>query len=75
MLCNIQLPDNKSLRIRQMVRAYVLRGEIPSECGADCHDVRVTCRALRTIAAAQQGLALATVTVDVEDCGAAYRFL
>lgn len=58
-----------------MVRAYVLRGEIPSECGADCHDVRVTCRALRTIAAAQQGLAPATVTVDVEDCGAAYRFL
>lgn len=58
-----------------MIVSYVLRGEIPSECGTDCHDVRVTCRALRTIAAAQQGLAPETVTVDVEDCGAAYRFL
>ena len=72
---DIQLPDNKSLKIRRMLSAYVLRGEIPPECGTDCHDVQLMCRALRTIADAQHRSAHAKTVVDVEDCGAAYRFL
>lgn len=69
----IQLPDNKSLRIREMVTAYVLRGEIPAVAASACRDVRVVGRALRTVAGAAN--ASSTVVVDVADCGAAYRFL
>lgn len=58
-----------------MMAAYVLRGEIPPECGADCHDVQLMSRALRTVADAIRWRARETTVVDVEDCGAAYRFL
>ena len=74
-LFDIQLPDNKSLVLRQMMVAYVLRGEIPSAGEADCHDVQLMCRAIRTIADARRRCLQDVTTVDVEDCGAAYRFL
>ena len=71
----IQLPDNKSIKIREMVIAHVREGEIPPMTDADGRDVRVVWRALHTIKDAQR-MAMDMVTVvDVSDCGAAYRFL
>lgn len=67
----IQLPDNKSIKIRRMVLAYVRGEEIPPATEADGSDVHVTWRALRTVRDASCTL----VMVDVADCGAAYRFL
>ena len=76
MLFNIQLPYNKSLRIREKVSEFVLRGTLPPVSDTDCHDVFVMHRALRTIADVSQTEQTGNTTViDVEDCGAAYRFL
>ena len=55
----IQLPDNKSIKIRRMVTAHVRGGEIPPVTDADGSDVRVTWHALRTLADAKRmGVAL-----------------
>ena len=71
----IQLPDNKSIKIREMVVAHARGGKIPPMTDADGSDVRVVWRALHTIKDAQR-MAMDMVTVvDVSDCGAAYRFL
>ena len=76
MLYEIQLPYNKSLRIRERVSEFVLRGTLPPVSDTDCHDVLVMHRALRTIAdASQAGQTGNGTVIDVEDCGAAYRFL
>ena len=83
---NIQLPDNKSLRIREMAFSYAMGKEVPPLCDNDCHDVEVMHRALKTLSSGydetqnftslQWGTpSLHPVVVDVEDCGAAYRFL
>ena len=83
---NIQLPYNKSLRIREMVSGFVLRGVLSPVSDRDCHDVEIVHRALQTLstryAETQNFASLQTgepsdcpVVVDVEDCGAAYRFL
>ena len=86
MLYKIQLPYNKSLRIREMLSGFVLRGTSPSVSDEDCHDVEIVHRALQTLSAGfvetqnfvslQKGeMSVRPVVVDVEDCGAAYRFL
>ena len=86
MLYNIQLPYNKSLRIREMVSGFVLRGVLPPVSDTDCHDVEIVHRALQTLSAGsvetqnfaspQQGKpSVHPIVIDVEDCGAAYRFL
>ena len=71
----IQLPDNKSLKIRRMVLAYVRSAEIPPVSDMDGSDVRVTWRALQVMAHAKRMGANTMTTIDVADCGAAYRFL
>ena len=71
----IQLPDNKSLKIRQMVRAYVRGEEIPAVSETDGSDVRVTWRALCAMADSKRMGTDKVTTLDVADCGAAYRFL
>ena len=71
----IQLPDNKSIKIRRMVTAHVRGGEIPPVTDADGSDVRVTWHALRTLADAKRMGTDEMTTIDVADCGAAYRFL
>ena len=82
----IQLPDNKSLKIRRMMLAYVRGAKIPPVSDMDGSDVRVTWLALQTIreasvetchsASLQTGNTFVPpVVVDVADCGAAYRFL
>ena len=76
MLYEIQLPYNKSLRIREMVSEFVFRGTLLPVSDTDCHDVLVMHRALRIIAGVSQtGLTGNSTVIDVEDCGAAYRFL
>ena len=84
MLYNIQLPYNKSLRIREMVSEFVLRGTLSPVSDNDCHDVEIVCRALRTLSFGYDETQNITslllrekppVVVNVEDCGAAYRFL
>jgi len=58
-----------------MLSAYV-RGEgIPAVTDRDCHDVMLVHRALHTLAQAVNNPTSEICTVDVEDCGAAYRFL
>ena len=71
----IQLPDNKSIKIRRMVMAYVRGVEIPPVMDADGSDVRIVWRASHTMADAKRVGADAVTTIDVVDCGAAYRFL
>ena len=58
-----------------MVKSFVIRRTLLPFSEADCHDVRVTGRALRTVLAAAATSKPGLCTVDVEDCGAAYRFL
>lgn len=72
---NIQLPDNKSLRIREMIASYVRGDIVPPLTDRDCHDVAVVYRALNAIALAVRTPSAEVCVVDVEDCGAAYRFL
>ena len=83
---NIQLPDNKSLRIREMAFSYAMGKAVPPLCDNDCHDVEVMYRALKTLSSGydetqnftslQWGTpSLHPVVVNVEDSGAAYRFL
>ena len=45
----IQLPDNKSIKIRRMVTAHVRGEQIPPETDADGSDVRVVWRALQIL--------------------------
>lgn len=58
-----------------MITSYVHGGVIPAVTDQDCHDVLVVHRALCTLAHALNDPSSETCIVDVEDCGAAYRFL
>ena len=82
----IQLPDNKSIKIRRMVTAHVRGEQILPVTDADGSDVRVVWRALRILretsvetqnfaSLQHRDLSLSPVEIDVADCGAAYRFL
>ena len=77
---DIQLPDSKSIKIRQMMVSFVLDREIPPVTEGDAHDVHIVRRALCAIRRSsvetfhETSLHLPTV-IDVEDCGTAYRFL
>lgn len=71
MISAITLPRCKSVIIRQMVYHFGLTGEVLPVSEDDCNDVLVTHRALTAIAQ-HEGTG---ATVDVEDCGAAYRFM
>ena len=82
---DIQLPDNKSIRIRELVSSWVRRGEVLPISSADCRDIVIMHRALTAISASVETRLIASlqsgktsdvpVPIDVEDCGAAYRFL
>lgn len=58
-----------------MITSYVRCGEIPTVTDQDCHDVLIVHRALCTLAEAVHTQTAERCIVDVEDCGAAYRFL
>jgi len=69
----IELPACKSIVIRELIIHFISTGEIlPVEKEA-CSDINVTARALESI---RNGMTTQDETiVDVQDCGAAYRFL
>lgn len=69
----ITLPNSKSIRIRQLIDRFVKSGEVLEISELDSADVRVTAEALRKIADNTEDKKI--VTIDVADCGAAYRFL
>lgn len=77
---NLQLPDNKSIRIRHMIWAWVRDGVLSPISTSDCRDIAITHRALDTLSHAKvikphTSSLPSRHVVDVEDCGAAYRFL
>ena len=75
MKIEIALPACKSVVIRQLVIHFVATGEVlPIEDG-DARDVRVMARALTSIRDAAGRKEEQVTTLDVCDCGAAYRFL
>ncbi len=71
---NISLPRSKSNVIRYLIANYVFFSRILPITSNDPHDVQIVHRALTLIHAQKGELAQAT-SIDVEDCGAAYRFL
>lgn len=74
MKIEIALPACKSVVIRQLVIHFVATGEVlPVEDG-DSRDVLIVARALTSIREAVEQEEELT-TIDVRDCGAAYRFL
>lgn len=71
MISAITLPRCKSIIIRQMVCHFCLTGEVLPVSEKDSNDVLITHRALNTVARHFGNGAI----IDVEDCGAAYRFM
>ncbi len=71
MLRTITLPSCKSVVIRQIMAQYVLHGTIMEIAEDACNDIRITRRALKCIAAP----APKETRIDIEDCGAAFRFM
>ena len=55
-----------------MIWSWVWRGEVSSISPGDCRDIAVTHRAVGIVAGKSS---VHPVAIDVEDCGAAYRFL
>ena len=70
---SIRLPRAKSLVIRYMIWHFLRSGEVLSIIDEDADDVKVIHRALLQIA--QNRATNEYVTIDVADCGAAFRFL
>ena len=79
MRINIQLPDNKSLRIRELMWSWVRKRVVLPISTNDCRDICITHRALTAISTSVETRLIASlqspVAIDVEDCGAAYRFM
>lgn len=69
----IELPACKSIVIRELIIHFISTGKILPVEKESCNDVKVTAQALETINCdmASHGKAV----VDVQDCGAAFRFL
>ncbi|MBO7446148.1 MAG: hypothetical protein J6T86_07040 [Bacteroidales bacterium] len=74
MKIEIALPACKSVVIRQLVIHFVATGEVLLVEDGDARDVLIVARALTSIRDAVEQEEELT-TIDVRDCGAAYRFL
>lgn len=70
---SIRLNSSKSLLIRELVARFVYNGELVAVRSDDSEDVQVVHRCLRTLSDPRSHSL--PVTLDVRDCGAAYRFL
>lgn len=69
----ITLPHSKSFLIRKLISHYVLYKEILPHTEAESNDVMIVHRALQQI---DDGIGREKHSlIDVEDCGAAFRFL
>ena len=69
----VRLNSSKSLLIRALVARFLYHGDLPDLTPGDSEDVRVVHRCLRTLSEPRSHSL--PVTLDVRDCGAAYRFL
>lgn len=69
----VRLNSSKSLLIRTLVARFLYYGDLPDLTPGDSEDVRVVRRCL--LALSEPRSHSRPVTVDVRDCGAAYRFL
>ena len=69
----VRLNSSKSLMIRALVARFLFHGDLPDLTPGDSEDVRVVHRCLRILSEPRSHSR--PVTVDVRDCGAAYRFL
>lgn len=69
----VDLNRSKSLYIRYLVGFYLKNGIVLPVGPNEARDVRITARCLQTIKENQNSEN--PITVDAEDCGAAYRFL
>jgi 3-phosphoshikimate 1-carboxyvinyltransferase len=70
----LYLPRSKSLVIRYQILSFLYEGRILEVLEEDAEDVKVVYRALRTIKA-HEGNEGEPIAIDVQDCGAGYRFL
>lgn len=69
----IRLNASKSLLIRELAARYIYRDELLPVLPSDSEDVKVMHRCLELVHASRDVNDL--VTVDADNCGAAYRFL
>lgn len=69
----IRLNSSKSLLIREMIARFLYKNELLDVVSGDSEDVWIVHRCLETVRDARRHSL--PVTVDVRDCGAAYRFL
>jgi len=70
----LYLPRSKSLVIRYQILSFLYEGRILEVLEEDAEDVKIVDRALRNIKA-HEGNEGEPVAIDVQDCGAGYRFL
>ena len=71
----ISLPRSKSIVIRCLIVQYVNTGTLLPVFDNDPNDIKIVYNALKTIDLQKQNRVGEEVTIDVEDCGAVYRFL
>lgn len=68
---DIQLPDNKSIKIRQLIVEFVKNGTIGQLTENDCNDVIVVHNGLLKLKSAINSDSI--TIINIEDCGLAYR--
>jgi len=72
---SISLPRAKSIVIRSLIVNYIRTGTLLPVFDHDPNDIRVVYNALKVIDSQKKATVGEGSVVDVEDCGAAYRFL
>lgn len=76
MVISIALPNCKSILIRQLIHRFVSDGAVLPMLAGESTDVQVTWSALNAIAKNQpKNSDFHCESVNIEDCGAAFRFL
>lgn len=69
----IALPTSKSVLIRKLIVSYLYEDKILSISPFDAEDVKIVHRNLVKISQQLNNQSHATITIDVEDCGLAFR--
>ena len=72
---SISLPRSKSIVIRCLIIHYVKTGKLLPVFENDPNDIKIVYNALKNIDLQKQNKIGEPCIIDVEDCGAAYRFL
>ena len=74
---SIALPRSKSIVIRCLIVQYLKTGKLLPVFKNDPNDIKIVYNALKKIESSKKSNAAlqSEIVIDVEDCGAAYRFL